>query len=546
MRSRVLALSFVFASLALPCARAQDDDDDPPPKPIVVEPGRGPQIPFDETRWEFWWFYNRDPHVRLRGAIQDKAQANAGADVPFQLATDKERQDSIIPKLIGMLEDSNPEVRAAAVQALARTRDLGVRPALFRELRDSQFLVRLSAVVALGVWGNTQALSRLEEIVKDDTRELQERHYAAVSLGLIGGAATSESLRQLLAPAEFAKFPRFVQAALAYGVGITRENDNADPIRQLLAKNDVTDPEVLSNLVLALGKIGDPTDLPALLKWLDAKDAQVRRSAAIALGVLARKSGNSSAIERMSKSMRDDPDLVVRNFAAISLGYVGGAEAVKALRNEVQNGAKTLRPFAALALGLTGDPESFDLLLRLFNTEPDPSTRGAFAIALGLLRDGRAAPDLRKALAKEGEPVVKGHVALAIGMIGDVEAIPELRKVFDGANDVELIPNAATALGLLGDRESVDLLVKRAQKEKNEHVLQSLWFSIGLLGDKNAVNALVMAVDHTSTPAYVRGYAVVALGSIGDPEPVRAIARISSDSNYTIVANFLDELFLIL
>lgn len=546
MRSRVLALSFVLASLALPRALAQDDDDDPPPKPIVVEPGRGPQIPFDETRWEFWWFYNRDPLIRLRGKIQDAAQANAGADVPFQLATDKERQDAIIPRLIGMLEDSNPEVRAAAVQALARTRDLGVRPALFRELRDTQFLVRLSSVVALGVWGNTQALSRLEEIVKDDTRELQERHYAAVSLGLIGGASTSESMRQLLAPAEFAKFPRFVQAALAYGVGITRENDNADPIRQLLATNDTTDPEVLSNLVLALGKVGDANDQPALLKWLDAKDAQVRRSAAIGLGVLARKSGNSAVVERLRKSLRDDSDLVVRNFAAISLGYVGGADAVKTLRGEVQDGTKTLKPFAALALGLAGDPESVELLLRMFGSEPDPSTRGAFAVALGLLRDGRASTDLRKALPKENEPVVKGYVALALGMVGDVESIPELRKLFDGANDVELIPNAATALGLLGDRESVELLIKRAQKEKNEHVLQSLWFSIGLLGDKAAVAPLVAAVDNASTPAYVRGYAVVALGAIADPEPVRAIARLSADSNYTIVANFLDELFVIL
>jgi HEAT repeat protein len=546
MRPRVLALFFVFASLALPRALAQDDDDETPPKPIVVEPGRGPQIPFDETRWEFWWFYNRDPLIRLRAKIQDKARANAGADVPFELAADKERQESIIPRLIGMIEDSNPEVRAAAVQALARTRDLGVRPALFHELRDDQFLVRLSAVIALGVWGNTQALSRLEDIVKDDTRELQERHYAAVALGLIGGAATTESLRQLLAPAEFAKLPRFVQAALAYGAGITRENDNADPIRQLLATKDTTDPEVLSNLVLALGKVGDPSDLPSLLKWLDAKDAQVRRSAAIGLGVLARKSTNADVVERLRKSMRDDPDLVVRNFAAISIGYVGGPEATKALRAELQDGAKTVRPFAALALGLAGDPESVELLLRLFGSEPDPSQRGALAVALGLLRDGRAAPDLRKALPKEGEPVVKGYVALALGMVGDVEAIPELRKVFEGANDVELIPNTATALGLLGDRESIDLLIKRAQKEKNEHVLQSLWFSLGLLGDKSAIAPLVESVKGSQMPAYVRGYAVVALGFIADPEPVRAIARISADSNYTIIANFLDELFLVL
>src|SRR5690606_10477655 len=118
----------------------------------------------------------------------------------------------LIPRLVQALRDSDPAVRTAAIHALAKTRDPDARLYLFNALNDKEFLVRVQAILALGVWGNTVSLPRLEGILKDGDRELQERLVAAVSIGLIGGPLAAESFKQVLAPKAFVLEPPIVQA----------------------------------------------------------------------------------------------------------------------------------------------------------------------------------------------------------------------------------------------------------------------------------------------------------------------------------------------
>lgn len=513
----------------------------------VTQPGKGPQIPFDEARWEFWWFYNREPLIGLRQTLTGLAPGNADVDVPFQEVTPQDREGSLVPLLVTAMRDKNPQVRLSAVQSLAKTQDAGARPSLYAALRDELFQVRVSAIVALGVWGNTVSLPRLEAIVHDDKRELQERMYAALAIGLIGGPQADDSLRQLLAPSTFSKFPTQVQTGIAYGAGLSGSQENAPLLRALLASRKNSDFMVTSYLVLALGKCGVPEeDLATLALLLESKETQLRRSAAIALGILGRESGHESVVKALANSADSDADLMVRNFSFISLGYVGGGLAGKTLRSALGTSTKAQRAFVAIALGLLGDPDNVQLLMDQLDDENDPSNRGAMAIALGLHRDARAAPTLRNHYKTDREPVFRGYAALALGMIGDVEAISHLQKGFDDATDVEFIANNATALGLLGDRTSAAKLAAMARKERNEFVKQSLLYAMGLIGDRTVIEALGGVVRQSDEVAYVRGYAVTALGFLSDPQSVRAIARLSHDSNYTINQTFLNELFSVL
>lgn len=544
-----ILLAMLLAAAPAAAVRAQDaQTGDEVPERRVTQPGKGPQIPFDEARWEFWFYFNREPLVRLRPALLQGAADDAGADVPFRAVTGEDREESLIPRLVAALRDQNPEVRAVAVQALAKTRDPAARPALFGALRDTQYLVRLSAVLGLGVWGNTVSLPRLEEMVRDDTRELQERMYAAVAMGLIGGPLASESFRQFLAAPAFKALPVIVQVGIAYGVGLVADPENAAQLRELLADRDVKDVGVRSSLILSLGKSGAAEDAVSLRELLRAEEVQSRRSAAIALGVLHAASGDQDTTSALVRAAHRDSDVMVRNFAYLSLGRVGGEAALRQLRTDLQEMTKVFRPFIALALGLAGDPESVPVLLRHFNEETDTSYRAALAVSLGLHRDLRGAPDLRKAFRSEGDPVFKGYLGLALGMLGDVESIPHLEKALETAKDVELIPNLATALGLLGSRSSAEKLVPLVERERNEFVKQSLLYSLGLIGDRDAVPALIGEVGGEDEVAYIRGYAVTGLGLLADPHEVRAIARASRDSNYTLEtnSNFLRDLFMTL
>jgi len=526
-------------------ATAQDDLDNPQTL-RVTQPGRGPQIPFDEGRWEFWWYFNRDRFIGLRRAQQSLAAQNPDVDEPFRAVTEKDREDSLLPKLVQLLRDSDPQVRVATIQALAKTRDPDARIWLFNGLHDKDHEVRIQAIAALGVWGNTVSLPRLEEVLKDDNRDLQERMFAAVAVGLIGGPLAAESMKHFLNPKSFADAAPMVQAGLAYGVGLTADVENAPLIRALLDDRSVEDHVVRSYLLLSLGKCGEPSDLERLERSLKSSETQHRRSAAIALGVLLDGAGNDAAVAALANAAQGDADLMVKNFAYLSIGRIGGDQASAQLRTDFGRMTRANTPFIALALGILGDPENVPELQNAFESSSDTSYRGAIALALGLHRDGRAAPGLRKAFEDTGEPVLRGHLAVALGLIGDVESIEMLEGAFEGATDVELIPNLATALGLLGSQTAAKAITARVTREKNEFVKQSLLFGLGLVGDRAAIDPLVEAASRNGEVAYVRGYAATALGLIAEPHQVRAISRASQDSNYTIVSNFLNEIFSIL
>lgn len=549
-------LPWFFVAALAPLANSQVAGDDDPPKPeVIVRPGAGPQIPFDEARWEFWWYFNREPYLRLRPALFALAEESAESDVPFYRLTQDDREQSVVPTLVMALRDKNPAIRMAALHAVAKTQDEGARPPLRAGIKDAQFLVRLQAISAYGVYGSTVFLTMLEDVVNDDTRTLQERAYAALSIGLIGGSSVTESFKQILAPSSFHTLPTQLQAGLAAAIGLPQSPDNAALVRALLESKNVNDPDVRAHLTVSLGKCGAPADLDFLVKLLSDDQTQIRRSAAIGIGNMMEQRRRDPAVATVTvtgavtgliQASREDADIMVKNFSYIALGKIGGEDAARHLRSDLEGVAKNHRPFVALAVGILGDEASVPLLLRHFERETENSYRGALAIAIGLHRNPDAIPALRKAFDGQLEPVFRGHVALALGMCKDVEAIERLTQVFGSATDVEFVPNAATALGLLGARDAVTTLSTRAVKEKNEFVKQTLIYSLGLIGDRSALPTLTGFATDAGLPAYVRALAVTAIGQIADPQPTRAIARLTSDFNYTIRSDFLQELFRVL
>src|SRR5262245_51218564 len=57
----------------------------------VVYPGSGPQIAFNEERWEFWWEYNHDLYVNLRERLQAADTPQQGLK-PFVVPTLEEKR----------------------------------------------------------------------------------------------------------------------------------------------------------------------------------------------------------------------------------------------------------------------------------------------------------------------------------------------------------------------------------------------------------------------------------------------------------------------
>lgn len=553
MRTLLLRMVLVptfIALFSLSNAFAQEEGDDTnkrPSTPFAREPGRGPQIPFDELRWEFWWFFNKEPLIALRDTLTQQKSGQAGVDAPFQKLTQDDRVKILVQKLVFTLRDSNPQVRSAAVIALAKTQEPSARAYLKNLVEDKEFPVRLDAILSLGISRNTVFLKELETLVSDEKLELQARFHAAIAIGLIGGTQARESFRLLLAPTTFRTIPPQVQAGLAYAVGVARDPDNVNLVRSLLADKSIADPIVRAYLVLALGKSGTDADVADILSHTTDSDAQVRRSAVIGLGVTLRKKGgagnSAEAVKKLTTLSHGDVDVMVRNLSYISLGWIGGPDAMKLLHDDFGRSNKSQQTYLALALGLSPQKENVALLTKAFETESDTSAKGAFAIALGLHRDAAASPVLREHFQKAGEPVLKGYIGLALGMLRDVDSTKHLRDAFMTGNDVEMLPNLATALGLIGSRPAVTEILARAKKEPNEFVKQSMLYSLGLIGDRAALEPLAQLIQDEKDVAYVRTYSSAALGLLGEERPIRTIATLSIDSNYTVRQTFLDLLF---
>lgn len=137
-----------------------------------------------------------------RPAVQDKA-----LDLLIQAG------EASVEPLIGVRErERSPEVRAAAVFALA-TIGKGKAPEAVRAaLGDSHFLVRVAAARMVGLAKDREALNRLMEMVRRD--EPPARRQAATALGQLGDPRAVPALLAAAAnPGD-----RFVEHAMIYAL----------------------------------------------------------------------------------------------------------------------------------------------------------------------------------------------------------------------------------------------------------------------------------------------------------------------------------------
>lgn len=510
----------------------------------VSFPGGGPQIAFTEDRWEFWWDFHHEPLMSLRKALFSRTAAAGIIDFPFETISMDEKRVNLVRPLTNMIRAGHVGVRSAAVVALARTRDENIIPYLQSAYeKDNSLNVRTMAILALGITRNSRAVELLHSVIRNERESDEIRFYAIISLGLIGDEKATTIFKNFLDPNTFHRLDRSRQRGVAFGSGLTNDPTLHPLVRRLLINKVSGDNITDSFLVLSLGRLGDRGANPILISVLEKGHFQVRRSAAIALGVAATPA-DKDVITALGRAVLSDADLMVKNFGHIALGRIGGTEAEKILLRQFNSVTQTKLPFVAIGLGLLGSSENGALILQRFKSLKDVSTRSALALSLGLLHYTPALGDLRKTMDRESDPIFRSYCAQALGMLRDVESIDRLRKACTESNDVELIRSSAIALGLIGDPGAVKVLHDLIRKGKKSDVVNAAAaYSMGLIGDKKAIPALVSIVENEDAMAELRSYGVISLGLLGDENPVPVISSVTRDNNYTIMETFLYEIF---
>jgi HEAT repeat protein len=133
--------------------------------------------------------------------------------------------------------------------------------------------------------------------------------------------------------------------------GLKNMGNLAVPALEALCHQQETTPEMLRNLLIALGDAKDPRAVPALTELLASKDARIRRDAARALGDSGCREA-APALDKMAADVGEQED--VRLFAAVAGARLGSAPALKVLAELARSPHAETRSRAVFALGKYG------------------------------------------------------------------------------------------------------------------------------------------------------------------------------------------------
>ena len=559
--------------------------------------------------WTYWWTFNKDEILRLKGKL-DGVRADTGMTAHAfggkkavgarRSATAAAIENEITPRLLAMLEsdDTHFDMRSAAAIALAKIGETSIVPLLGKMARndDGKYhrIVEESAALALGLLQSdtTQVREILVDLIEDPDRNASfVRPFAAISLGLLDGDAESTPMKldALMRVVAGKEIKPDVKPAALLAIGLLGDERAVPDLLLMLQNGRVKDSNVelseveLSFVVQALGKIACPgtednasavTD--AMLGLLSKRSGNktpvhVRRSAVIALGQLAPAcdaTGRAEVVKALKGAATGAKDNSERAFALIALGRMAAdvdaesrSDLGRALRHHLDDAqpANLLQPFAGIALALAGggnaNDEDFRKPLRdkfAKSARGDARARAAYAIASGLVDDLFAVDALTAAVEDRGtDKRLRAYSSVALGMIGSPESVEVIRRVLTDDSDRDLRTQAAVAAGLLGDAQAVGDLVAILENGKDsQYVLGSVALALGQIGDERAIAPLVRIAEDTEKryPDITRALATVALGQIGDRREVPVLARVARDINFRTIGSgpALTELLTIL
>lgn len=193
----------------------------------------------------------------------------------------------------------------------------------------------------------------------------------------------------------------------------------------------------------ALGQLGAPRAVPALVEALRDPHAFVRWAAVQALGHIHEKRTIPLLL-----TMVEDPDPLARRSALDALGFFDTAEARRALRRALHDADPTVRRNAIEAVARVGDPRAVAPLISALDRGDDLWMRYSAAEALGLVGDHRAIPPLIEAT-RDPHVLIRRAAVRSLGSLHDSRAIPPLLKALQDS-DPQVRLYAADGLGRLG------------------------------------------------------------------------------------------------
>lgn len=236
--------------------------------------------------------------------------------------------------------------------------------------------------------------------------------------------------------------------------------------------------------------------ITSLINDLSSKEVDVRKKASLLLGDKKIK----QAIPSLINALKNDPDKVVRNNAARSLGKIGqdSNEVISVLCDALNDPDYYVKQSAAWSLGKLKNINALEPLINL-------------------IRGGAA----------------KVYVSSGADSNVSKEELTDTLKT-DGMKYLDIQIKAIQAIGEIGREEAIEPLIGELSDDEAQ-IRCAIVLALGKIKSKKAVPKLIEVLNDPLW--YVRRDAAIALGMIGDPRSIEALIDKISDKYQDVADN---------
>jgi HEAT repeat protein len=552
----------------------------------------------DYSTWETWWVLNRIeffPHRYVTQTISTEGPTPKGA---MPLSAELVRS-KLWPTLLQLKDDKQAFVREAALITIGRVASddalkTEARKILLEAMKDKNHLVARAAVLGLFYVADAASIWRMREIADDPKAETDLRAFVAMTLPALPGDHALATLQRLVKVDREADFE--LKCAALTALGYVKAPEALTFLKEVYADAKEYRAELRAAAIESLGRRGvfaDGWELAS--KALDDKEIPIRRSAAIALGVLdyrtdaereiaalmapydalhnakvpadvqAKVDGLKklvpdqrevnrkhvrTVVKKLVHALQHDNDSFVASMSAISLGRIASQcdedFAIRSLVTDLKKERYNVREYELLALAIAKAPTAYDLALAAVTAKnSQPTTVGAGMIALGILGDARAVETLHGVLENASHPMLRGTAAVALGMLGDERSAGPILSLVKTTKSPDAMADGALAIALLGQvagKKGSDLLVKKLTDTADGNVAAYTIYSLGLMKDRSKLDALLdIAKNHGNF--FVQSAGVAAIGYVSSAEDYPMRHLMARGFNYMLNLQLLEQYF---
>jgi len=567
-----------------------------PPDPTAPN-GDGPakrKQAADDTTWETWWALNRIeffPHRYVNSVVSHEGPVARGAK---PLAPDVVRAKLWKP-LLALKDNREVFVREAALITIGRVASddslrAEARDILVEAINDKNHLVARAAALGLFYVADETSILPMAKLAENPKTESDVRAFLAITITAVGSDMAIPMLTKMVSSEKSADFELVSAAIMA--LGFTPGPESHRTLVEVF-KNKKFRAELRAMAAESFGRRGSLADgQDVLLDGLTDREIDIRRSSAMALGVLDYRTAaerdidaltapydtslgaplpadveakvtelkkavaaqrevldkpTREIVKKLAHALENDNDQFVCGMAAISLGRIaaatGDAVAVRRLELDLKKERNMVREYEILALAIAKAPSAFAIAKdAVEGRNKMATTEAAGMVALGILGDERGNDILRRQVEEGAHPILRGYAAMALGMLGNIRSQSPILSLVKTTKSPDGISFGALGLAFLGQRASSDVLIRRMTETGNPDIAAFCVYSLGLMKDRTKLDQLV-EIAQTHGSFFVQSAATAAIGYVSSAEDYPRRHLMARGFNYLLNLQLLENFF---